>query len=264
MQLRSKCIVLPLLGLCIFASRGFTLQHTATLKSFDELRIECSRYLPPVDALNNVEDCSDRCLGLVGRFWNDSISRTVYSVNRFYQPDSCDQDNLDRTEQCLCETVQSLPRNASCQRASCSMQCYQDQFGELINQKPQFVPVSKLRSAQIMSDCAQVLQISQDTVRQILHDGYNNTCEGRCLVRCYLIRAGLYSDRWGPNIARFSVQCEGYADEYERSVTDCYAGLKAQQLDKCTLAARFYDECILSNEYSNSNMDVIAALGGSL
>ncbi|XP_062711424.1 general odorant-binding protein 45 [Aedes albopictus] len=256
--------VLFLLVFYSFANLVSALQHAATLKSFDELRIECSKYLPPVGASYNIEDCSDRCLGLVGRFWNDSTSITTHSVSRFYQPDACDQDYIERTKQCLCETVRSLPRNASCQRASCSIQCYQDQFGELKQRMPQFVPVSKLQSSQIIGECAQILQISDKTLKQILADGYGNFAEGRCLTRCFLVRAGLYSDCRGPNIDRFSIQCEGYGAKYEQIVVKCYAELKAQGLDSCTLATRFYDECIQSNEYSNSNMDIPQAIGDSV
>ncbi|XP_062711426.1 general odorant-binding protein 45-like [Aedes albopictus] len=253
MEAKKWYIFLLFLTISNFASIASSLQHSATLKSFDKLSTECSQYLPSSSASYNVEDCSDRCLGLVGRFWNDTIGRTSNSVSRFYRPDSCDQDYVNRTLQCMCETVQSLPRNASCQRASCSMQCYRDQFGHLINREPRFVPVNELKTTQIFLECAQILQIPSEQLGQIFTDGCNKTAEGRCLMRCYLLRAGLYSDCRGPDIGRFSVQCQGYSKEYEQWVTKCYAGLRAQQLDSCTLATRVLDECIQGNEYSNSD-----------
>nr|XP_019546559.2 general odorant-binding protein 45 [Aedes albopictus] len=237
------------LTLFSFASHDtIALQHATTLKSFDELRLECLQYLPPSEASYNVEDCSDRC------FWNDTNGRSSNSIARFYRPDSCDQDYINRTLQCMCETVQTLPRNASCQRASCAMQCYHDQFGQLINREPLYVPFNKFLGLRIVGQCAQMLQISGVRLDQIMVEGFDKTPEGRCLMRCFLIRAGLYSDCGGPDIERFSVQCEGYGPEYKQLVTNCYEELKSQQLDSCTLATRMLYECVQANEYSTSNI----------
>ncbi|XP_062711425.1 general odorant-binding protein 45-like [Aedes albopictus] len=262
MGVKKWYIFIPFLAVSYFANNASSLQHSATLKSFNELRIECNQYLPSNDASYNVEDCSDRCLGLVGHFWNDTVGRTSNSVSRFYRLDSCDQEYINRTLQCMCETVQSLPQDANYQRASCSMQCYQDQFGQLINWEPQFVPVNDLKTTHIFRECAQMLGISFGQLGRILTNGYNKTAEGRCLMRCYLVRAGLYSDCGGPDIGRFSVQCQGYSQEYEQWVSKCYAGLKAQQLDSCTLATRVLDECIQGNEYSNSDLVGLVNLAG--
>ncbi|EAT45174.1 AAEL003538-PA [Aedes aegypti] len=248
MGLKKWCIILPYL--CSFAICVSALEHVATLKSFDEIRYECSQYLPSSED----EDCSLRCLGLVGRFWNDTIGTPSNSVGRFYRPDSCDQCYLNRTEQCLRRTVLNLPGSAVCQRASNGLLCYKDQYGQLINRAPQFVPVVKLRAMRIFRECAQMLEIPFDKVDRIFKEGRNNTSEGRCLTRCFLIRAGLYSDSRGPDIGRFAVQCEGYSVEYERTLVQCYEGLKAQQLDSCTLATRVLDECIQNNEYSFSDL----------
>ncbi|EAT45175.1 AAEL003511-PA [Aedes aegypti] len=250
-------ILSVVLSVSISVLQTSSLQHSATLKSFNEILSECSRYLP-----SNDEPCYDRCLGLVGRFWNDTIARPSVSVGRFYRPDPCDQNYVNRTQQCICDSVLPLPRKDVCLRASRGLQCYRNQYGRLIADEPLFVSVTPLQSSQIFQDCAQMLQIPRAKLEEIVQQGYSKSPEGSCLVRCYLVRAGLYSDSQGPDIARFAVQCEGYEDAYEASVARCYQKLKSEQLDKCTLAARTYDECIQANEYSNSNLEILGVLLG--
>ncbi|XP_062557732.1 general odorant-binding protein 45-like [Armigeres subalbatus] len=261
MNTKKRSILLLLLfGICIALNQASSpLEHAATLKSFDQLRIECAQYLPANSSSTDDDGgdgCSDRCLGLVGRFWNDTVGRPHYSVGRFYRQDPDDLDYINRTVLCMNETVHSLPPCAGCHRASCGMQCYQDQFGELVNQEPKFVPVPNLKGVRIINECALILQLSAEDLQHILEHGYTNTSESACLTRCLLIRAGLYSDSHGPNIERFSVQCEGYDDKYAETVTKCYVSLQEQELDKCSLAARVYEECIQINMYSNSNIDI--------
>ncbi|XP_021706511.1 general odorant-binding protein 45 [Aedes aegypti] len=259
MESKTFHFLLPLL--CTLASYTEALDHAAILKSPNELQLECSKYLPSIDVSRNV-DCTDRCIGLVGRFWNDSIGRPAQTIARYYQPDTGSQDYITRTDQCLCEKVLTVPRNAYCQRASSGLQCYRDNYGQLLTGTPQFVPVTEIRAAQIFWDCAQMLQISRDRLTQIFKDGYNKTSEGRCLIRCFLVRAGLYSDCQGPNIGRFAVQCVGYTAEYEQAVVSCYDRLKKESLDSCSLATRTMDECIQGNQFSSSDIDGLVTFVG--
>ncbi|KXJ73508.1 hypothetical protein RP20_CCG015687 [Aedes albopictus] len=247
-------ILLPLLLCSLVNSGTAALEHRASLKSFDGLRAECSQYLPASG--NAPEDCSDRCVGLVGYFWNDTIGRSSNSIARFYQPDPCDQDYINRTLTCMCDTVLPLPRRPSCQRATQTLQCYRDQFGQLINQVPLYVPYKKLQGFLTLGQCVQMLQIPGERFVQIMDEGYDKSADGQCLMRCFLIRAGLYSDCGGPDIKRFSLQCEGYGPEYEQSVANCYAELKKQQLDSCTLATRMLYECVQANEYSTNAITI--------
>nr|ACH90468.1 atypical odorant-binding protein 68 [Aedes albopictus] len=251
-------LILPsLLWIGILGLQAASLQHSATLKSFNGIINECSSYLSPGGG-----SCSDRCLGLVGRFWNDTVARPSVSVGRFYRPDPCDQDYINRTLDCICDTVLPVPRNDICQRASNGLQCYRYQYGRLVASDPLYVGITPLQSQQVFQECSQMLSLSPVQLQQIAQSGYSNSPEGSCLVRCYLIRAGLYTDSHGPDIARFAVQCEGYDDAYEASVGKCYQELKLKQLDNCTLAARMYDECIQSNKLSNSNIDIVSLLVG--
>ncbi|XP_055532146.1 uncharacterized protein LOC129722586 [Wyeomyia smithii] len=67
-----------------------------------------------------------------------------------------------------------------------------------------------------------------------------------CLMRCIMIREGLYDDVRGPNNDRLYVQCGGYGtseEDFKRDSQQCVNRLRTTCTDNCTLLARITKEC---------------------
>ncbi|EAT48127.1 AAEL000821-PA [Aedes aegypti] len=219
-------------------------QHCAVAKLPCTLHSECLQYLNSND--DGPENCAYRCIALTARFWDDQKADVIRTISRFYLTDANDDDFRNRTEQCLQETQETFPVTESCQRASCAFSCYNDQFGEVIAVRPSFIPFTALEHRRIVRECVDILQIGPQSRQAILDEGLMEVPEGRCLLRCVLLREGLYNDWRGPRLGSLWVQTEGYEDRFFDTAQKCYPLLKMQTLEPCELAARFAAECLPS------------------
>ncbi|XP_055591304.1 general odorant-binding protein 45-like [Uranotaenia lowii] len=220
---------------------GQPANHNAVLKSIYGVDSECLQYLQ----YNHV--CSVRCRGIVAGFWNDSGRFPLETVCRFYRPDAEDYDFYNRTQRCLQTEREYSTEKSVCAKASCSVQCYNDQYGQLEPTCPRYIPTSYLRLVQLMMDCIKFLQLPKAVLQKILQNGPMSAPEGLCVVRCFGIRAGWYHDSSGPDLERIAVQCGGYENEVSvnRKSKQCIRRLQADNsLDQCQFAARSMIECI--------------------
>uniref|UniRef100_A0A8D8KCH2 General odorant-binding protein 45 n=1 Tax=Culex pipiens TaxID=7175 RepID=A0A8D8KCH2_CULPI len=194
--------------------------HLASFKSFDSADRECSHYL------GHQHRCAVRCRGLVTRFLNRTSVLPTAVIERFYEPGEDDYLYRSRTTQCL-RDVRALN---SCELARRSVQCYDGEFGAVDRDALQFVPLTDVQHLRVVRECEAML-------RESLTEG--------CLLRCVLIREGLYSDRDGPRVERIAVMGSDLGEDVKLwTAGPCVARLQAEKVDKCTIAARIVSECL--------------------
>ncbi|XP_001651313.2 general odorant-binding protein 45-like [Aedes aegypti] len=223
--------------LTLFATNVICSRHKIVQKSLAGTGIECQQYDPPWN-------CAVRCQTLLTRDWVDSTGMQS-PYDRFFQPDPNDQCYMNRTQRCLLDKQLTVPRNKLCLRADSSVQCFLIQSGQVIMDQPKFVAPSRLLENQIFLECGTMLGFSRQRIWEILYKGEFTLPEISCLVRCFLIRSGLYDDKSGLNLERFYVACGGYDDAFYHNVTKCIANVEAAgQCDKCTRAQRLALECV--------------------
>ncbi|XP_021706579.1 general odorant-binding protein 45-like [Aedes aegypti] len=222
-------------------------RHKIVYKSLQEAAVECGQYTIK-------GQCLGRCETLITRDWNDTTGMSP-AYSRFFQPDPVDECNLNRTQRCLQTKVYTVPRPRTCQRASESIQCYLDQFGQVNLTTPQFIRFTPLQDDQIVLECAAIMGYTYEQVYAWIRESAFQRPETRCIYRCFLIRSGLYSDSEGLNMARFYVLCGGYEEDFYQRVEQCAARLRQEVPcnDKCTLAQRLAIECI-GADYQAGNL----------
>ncbi|XP_062558060.1 general odorant-binding protein 45-like [Armigeres subalbatus] len=215
-------------------------RHKVAHKSLQEASIECNKY-------NVHGDCLARCVTLLTRDWYDSSNGISPVYSRFFQPGTHDRCGIDRTQKCLQARVPTTTSLDTCYRATASVQCYMDQYGEVNVTTPQFIRFTILQDARLVYECATMLGYSSpEQLNALLNDKEFLRLETRCVMRCFMIRSGLYSDSEGLNMARYYVQCGGYEDNFYERVAQCSVKLR-QEIpceDKCTLSQRLATECI--------------------
>lgn len=212
--------------------------HCAVLKSIRSTDVECQQYLNG----STSGKCGVRCRGLIDRFWNDSVGLDQ-SIKRFYQPHPEDGCFRNRTTRCLKQIMETVPRDDLCSLAQENVQCYNDQYGELNVDGVLFIPFTPMQLTQILMDCASLLGVSESVLKAVEQDGIGSVPQGACLLRCFLLRLGLYTDVDGFNWQRMDVQCGGYGSHWNQSaVQDCISHL--DEFDICEKAYRGAEECL--------------------
>ncbi|KXJ72466.1 hypothetical protein RP20_CCG017939 [Aedes albopictus] len=218
-------------------------RHKIVYKSLQQATNECNQY----DVQGG---CLPRCVTQITRDWNDTLGMSpVYS--RFFEPNPNDVCSNNRTQRCLQTKNATIPTHKSCLRASEAVQCYLDQYGVVNTIVPQYVRFTTYQDVQILFDCAAILGYwNVEQLDAILRDP-----DTRCVIRCAMIRSGLYSDAEGLNMARYYVQCGGYDDGFYQRAAECEARLRQEVPceDKCLLAQRMASECI-GEDYETSIM----------
>lgn len=126
--------------------------------------------------------------------------------------------------------------------------CYDEQYGQLITDLPAFIPFTELQSVRVVRQCVDILQIGPEDREEILEEGLLATPEGRCLLRCVMLREGLYNDLEGPRLSWLFIQTEGFEDRFYDTAQKCYQLLLLERLEPCMLAARFAEECLASRK----------------
>lgn len=229
-------IVIAVAALAL-ASGAFGM-HDAALKSFSVLSNECKQYL------NNDGngECNVHCVGVVSHTWNEPHAKFTQNYLNFFSPDPEDACYMNRTDRCLQQVYSSVPINEKCLRAQKSGQCVVDQYGELNATRLHYVPMTPLQYSRVLLECADVLGMSDDQLTALAEKGAYNVSDGACLLRCTLLRMGLWSDENGVNLERASAQCGFYGESSE--VLACQAKVLAEECDKCVQVKRVAQECL--------------------
>nr|XP_040238964.2 general odorant-binding protein 45-like [Anopheles coluzzii] len=215
------------------------------------LRIPCARlavynkFIYPNDAETQ---CMVRCMGLNLGWWNDTHGVQEAAMRSFFHPDPNDCDYERRTYRCLHSQRldRPAPHDEACERAYESFRCYYEHYGNLVV-TPQFVRLNALQQLDVLLQCADMVQYPMPDRSFSCAKTHVAGAEGDfdCVLRCYMLRTGLYSEQYGPNLDRIYVQCNNYANEtLFRETTDaCYQRLRSDCQDECTLIARYIREC---------------------
>ncbi|KFB40141.1 AGAP000640-PA-like protein [Anopheles sinensis] len=212
--------------------------------------------------------CMVRCMGLNLGWWNDTAGLKESALRSYFHPDPDDCQYVRRTYHCL--KSQRLDSYAPqgldpCERAYESFRCYYEQYGNIVV-TPQFVPLTPLRMAAVMEDCAVIMHLPKTVGGCSKKDAAGSlysTRDAGCFLRCVFLRSGLYSEQYGPNIDRIYVQGEGYHNEtlYRDYTMACYRQLKSSCLDECDLMYRFVKECFPEGGLTSSLTLGLTALG---
>lgn len=222
-------------------------QHSAQFKSIESANGECNQYLP-TNGLR--QPCNTRCVALVNRIWNDTSGLLSETTGRFYTQDLQNPCSRNRTKQCLNEVISTVSRRDSCKRAQASVDCYLNNYGQLDVTGLRYVPFTDIQQVRVLQECAAMLGVS-GKLDQVVRNGILSIPEGACLLRCLLIRQGLYSDESGPDLVRLSVQCNGYGEneaKWRANVTQCVVAVHVDgNCDKCAQAVKIASECLVMN-----------------
>ncbi|XP_065084338.1 general odorant-binding protein 45-like [Ochlerotatus camptorhynchus] len=236
-------LIVGLLWLLAVFTAEASAQGNLVLKSFQRAKLECKQYLPPLDDSDGL--CQSRCEAIALHSWDDCSGLLYVPYSRHFQPDRNDKNYLNRTLRCLDAGLENVSSEAVCCKASVYWRCYRDQWGNLIG-TPQLVPLSKLQISSTIEQCAQMLQVNHTELQYFARNHFDVSDRSRCLMRCMLIRKGLYSDASGPDLDRMYVQCGGYSideETFKRNASECIDRLRGKCYDKCTLATRIVVDC---------------------
>uniref|UniRef100_A0A182NUI3 Odorant-binding protein n=1 Tax=Anopheles dirus TaxID=7168 RepID=A0A182NUI3_9DIPT len=250
-----RLCVSTLVSLWLTGALGFT-EHATVEKSLIQAQQECVAYLNlPRHRLyqylvNNYANdaktkCMIRCVGLNLRWWAADGTLSEHVIEQYFLPDGSDTGYCERTR--LCVERKAPAGDELCSRAYETFQCYLAQYGELLN-CPKVVPLGDERLAETMHFCLDALQVPLAALKNYTSsaDLYLQTEQSRCLLRCFAIRAGLYSDEHGPFADRFRLQFgPPKPDVFDNDLEGdyCATRLRRAGLDECTLAARVLYEC---------------------
>uniref|UniRef100_A0A182IW37 Odorant-binding protein n=1 Tax=Anopheles atroparvus TaxID=41427 RepID=A0A182IW37_ANOAO len=231
---------------------GFT-EHSVVEKSFVQAQQECVEYLHipkhrlyqylnynfPNDAQTK---CMIRCVGLNLKWWDaDGVLRPSV-IAQYFLPDGTDEENQERTYACILRRT-APEEGGSCRQAFHIFQCYLEQFGELLN-CPKLVPLEDTQLAEAVHFCLGVVEVSLGEFRHYTTEGnFLDTDASRCLLRCIVIRTGVYSDLHGPFQPRYELQFGSPTLWNDLQADVCAIRLRREGLEECTLAARAVYEC---------------------
>ncbi|KXJ77296.1 hypothetical protein RP20_CCG007857 [Aedes albopictus] len=238
--MKYQCLTVGLLWILsmatnvVVSSRGNLVE-----KSYQRATFECNQYV------GASTQCQARCEALVLRSWNDSSGLQYIPYSRHFQPDCNDVNYLNRTLQCLDDRLEAAPCGAVCCRASIYKQCYLEQWGNLVG-TPQLVPMAKLVVTSTILQCAQLLQVDAAELDFFARNKFDVSDRARCLLRCILIRQGLFSGASEPNLDRLYVQCGGYKldeETFKRGASACVDKIRHKGYDSCMFVARIVNDC---------------------
>uniref|UniRef100_A0A182S874 Odorant-binding protein n=1 Tax=Anopheles maculatus TaxID=74869 RepID=A0A182S874_9DIPT len=251
----ARLCVAALVSLGLTGAFAFS-EHCTIEKSFVQAQHECVAYLNlPKHRLyqylvyNYSNDVKTklmiRCVGLLLRWWNSDGVLNEHVMAQYFLPDSADATYCERTR--LCIENKAPEGDELCSRAFETFQCYLQQYGELLN-CPKVVPLSDERLAETMHFCLNVLSLPLSYFENCTGSAelFLATDEARCLLRCFVIRTGLYSDHHGPFADRFKLQFgPPSSDAYDNDLEGdyCVTRLRREGYDECSLAARSLYEC---------------------
>ncbi|XP_055585205.1 general odorant-binding protein 45-like [Uranotaenia lowii] len=239
MSIAAQVSVVVVLGIAQLTSAGSP-AGALVLKSLDTARSECKAYL----GLPR-NQCADLCETIVVRGRNRTLELDETTFGQHFEPDDCDVDYYNRTEACISKGLESIEEDAICCRASIESQCFRDQYGNVVD-GPRMAQLTDIQTRNVIETCARMLQIED---LELVFSGvtkYELSIRSRCLLRCILIREGLYNDVDGPDLDRIYVLCGGYKNgkaAFKAEAEQCIAEVRSQCYDKCTMAARIVGKC---------------------
>ncbi|XP_058056862.1 general odorant-binding protein 45-like [Anopheles bellator] len=229
-------------------------EHSIVEKSVIQAQQECVEYLNlPRHRLyeylgrNYANDakteCMIRCVGLNLDWWSGSGVLNEHVIAQYFFSDDGDEHYASRTKACLKHRVTA--NSSLCGKAFEVFQCYLEQYGELLN-CPKVVPLGDERLTESVHFCLDTLEIPLAEFSQSCGvEGFKGSERSRCLLRCIVIRSGLYTDQYGVHSERYQLQFarefNGKWDDLERDV--CATRLRREGHDECSLASHILDDC---------------------
>ncbi|XP_055604169.1 general odorant-binding protein 45-like [Uranotaenia lowii] len=223
--------------------------HSAISKTALEIHTECRKILQnPMNAKE--AECEDRCEVYLYRAWND-IRGPAYNVYRaiWNQQKPGDECFVDRTYRCLWNRNQfNLTTPELCRRATETTTCFDWYHGLVTPLTDVFVRPTAFRLRSIVESCRTILQLTDQDLHDPLNNGFVESEMSACLMRCVIIRAGLYTDADGPNLDRLELMYGARSIErnnFWHTGQKCVEETRQRYPDvsACSLAAHIVDEC---------------------
>lgn len=243
MKLSSKLTFLITFTLAAVVVSGEFPNHKVVLKSLQEVEFECKQYLRiPPDAEG---DCEPRCEQILLRAWTDCHGFRSIPFGRHFHPDQVDEDFLNRTQLCLDTALEDVLEEEVCCQSSLAWQCYRDQYGNP-RHLPQLAPMPDILVRSTVEDCARLLQINDLELTLYALTRFDVNERSHRLLRCIVIRQGLYGDVEGPHLDRMFVQGGGHEideNSFKENARECVEYLRRECHDNSTLATRIVNYC---------------------
>ncbi|XP_055604165.1 general odorant-binding protein 45-like [Uranotaenia lowii] len=237
-----------LLGSCLQETVGSE-QHAVFSKTLIQLHSECRAILNH-PAMEPEGECEQRCEFYLGRAL-DVVRGPVYSVyraifNRQIPGDAC---YVDRTYRCVWNWDQfNLTKVEPCKWATSVGFCFFYNYGFIDVNYSLFIRPLSLELRHIVESCSRIQQLSDEDLLDIINNGFVDSEIAGKLVRCVMIRAGLYSDADGPNLDRLEQMYGAGTIErgnFWQTAQKCVgkARVRYPNASKFGLAAYILDDC---------------------
>ncbi|XP_055585118.1 general odorant-binding protein 45-like [Uranotaenia lowii] len=216
-------------------------------KSVKQAKLECRAYLKKTDHCNDLCELTvlrswDKCSGLIGVPFAQHYQPNVSNVINYY----------DRTSECISSASKT---SEGCHQATVESNCFKKHYGSPVGSS-QLASLTDLQLQSVLESCASMLGMTPTAVMLSRLYDFNLDHNSRCLMRCILIREGLYSDICGPDLDRVYVQCGGYdqpLQDFKADAQKCVDNLRSQCMDKCMLAAKIASEFAQDEEFKLPN-----------
>ncbi|XP_055604164.1 general odorant-binding protein 45-like [Uranotaenia lowii] len=224
-------------------------RHSVALKTLTSIQAECRAFLQ-VPAAGPEGECEPRCELYAARAWDD-VKGPVYSVYRITRDNQLPVDScvLDQTYRCMWNWDRfNLTGPEPCRWALSTTFCFFDNFGILDFNKLIYLRPMALELRSVVGICKNIVQVSDQDLEEIVIRGVVDSELVGKLVRCVIIRAGLYSDADGFNLDRLE-QMYGAGtiepNNFYRTAQKCVekANHRYTNVSKLCLAAYILDDC---------------------
>ncbi|XP_039451507.1 general odorant-binding protein 45-like [Culex pipiens pallens] len=244
-------VVLP----CLAVVTALGVRHNAVFKSIHQANLECQRYL---NGTNN-ETCGSRCELLVLRGWSDETGLVCDSYQRYFRPTCDDTDFKNRTRSCIASGWSTAGDVCDC--AEVAARCCREQYGFLESRSPKILRMPEVLVTSSLMQCARILGVAAEELRLYRGVWFQFPEKARRLLRCLVLRQGIFADDHGLDVdgAFFQYEHSIEKEELEGSFGRCANRVLAKQYkDRSRWVARTMFQCIPRNvSFKIDSVDLI-------
>lgn len=243
--LATVALILPTLSLAAFWESPF-------LKSLGEAQQECAEY----QRLSNEtverysrngypDDSCARdfvfCIVFTLNAWDLESGIRDHVISQFFKPSHTDSKYEDRTQDCLRETVDCLPKHDQKGRAYKSFLCYYRNYGNVVQER-KYVPYFDSTRELYYRDSIIVKSVPRDVLQQYAAGDILNSEQFAEVYYTYVLGSGYYDPEVGVNLERTYVQF-GNPEILSESTRCCEASVRRQYQEEPKRLAETFKQC---------------------
>lgn len=239
-------LMLPTLTLAAFWESPF-------LKSVADVQQECADYQrlsnETVERLARSgypdDSCTRElvfCMVFSLNAWDASSGMRDYVMSQFFKPSPTDSKYEDRTQDCLRETVDCLPKHDQELRAYKSFLCYYRNYGNVVQER-KYVPYFESTRELYYRDALIVKSVPRNVLHQFAAGDILGTEQFAEVYYTYVVGAGFYDAENGVNLERGYVQF-GNPELLSESTKCCAASVRRQYQEEPKRLVETFKQCL--------------------